>query len=178
MAQMGRVLNSDAIRSLMCFACNGIFTFVKQWSCMHERFHPDADDNNKQTEFANSDKHSEIKMYTVQETLLRWLDRNREAFYDNFHLGRFKQRYASDSCADGNPFRNCKDFSDDQWEWRRQLLLPNGGYEILLCNPEDVQCTQTHARHHLCKQCLIPLCHHCTEAAWTAKYNYRIPMVR
>ena len=92
MAQMGGVLNSDTIRSLMCFACNGIFTFVKQWSCMHERFHPDANDNNKQTEFANSDKHSEIKMYTAQETLLRWLDRNREAFYDNFHLGRFKQR--------------------------------------------------------------------------------------
>jgi len=178
LALMQRAINSRTVCSAMCFACTGIHTFVEKWSKMHQECVEDASgDIDRSSIFRNRHVHSEISWHTVRDTLLRWSREQTQAFLDNFQLKRYRDRYASNSSPDGNPFLHCQELLEgNSWEWQRELLLPQGGVQVLLCCPEDVRCEKAHAKHQLCPECLIPICKTCHLAAWSQKCNYRIPM--
>ena len=124
--------------------------------------------------------HVGIRYLEVRFSLWEWARRDAEAFVDNFHMLRFKGRYASDAQPDGNPFQHSTELDEDNNEWQRRLLMPpDGGAPMaLLCCPEDVERSRwcTHPADELCGRCRIPICDTCARYAWTSTYDGRIPM--
>jgi len=149
-----KVCNSDTVQSLICFACNQVHVSVAGWS---RSFAMENSEDWKPGWNCNPIQHHEAK-----HTLYHAQAQNPEIFACNFQLSTFHERFASDGHVDGNPFANCSDFSKDNWEWRRKLLLP-GANPILLCSPEDVRTTKVcrHGPTDICESCLIPLCQEC-----------------
>ena len=104
-----------------------------------------------------------------------------EAFNLNFSMELFKQRYASNDHADGNPFLNSTELTDSNFEWQAILHCEDGnGIPVrVLCCPEDIQrgAKCKHPAHELCGYCRVPICTTCQAHAWSAKHKHSIPMV-
>ena len=180
---MARVMNDDTVKGLICFSCATISPYVKSWS--YKTMTSDM-------WMGNSTSESPIKMYKVQNTLLKWLKETEQAFLDNFHFDTWKGRYASNNSPAGNPFVHCDAVvRDDNAEWTRFLKLPHKSQDEqqsadhprlrLLCCPEDIcqnhrDCAK-HRSDEICEHCEVPICRSCMRWVRSAKFGYRIPMV-
>ena len=111
---------------------------------------------------------ADISMLTVRETLLKLEAEDTNMFMLNCALERFRQRYAPEGDAKGDPFKNAEELRPGNPEWQRVLLLPHKGQRRvpLLCCPEDVERDPscTHDDTELCERCKIPLCARCRGA--------------
>jgi len=158
-----RVAGSDNIQSLMCFCCNQIHTRVSSWERMCSK---------------NPDRRSEIQMYDVKDSLLRLAENDWEAFCLNFSCDLFRDRYATDDAAEGNPFKDAEELRDGNYEWRRRVLVDKARIFEVLCCPEDCEKTDRckHPDGQLCKFCRIPLCWQCAEKITKEHGDKSIPM--
>ena len=97
-----RLCNSDTVHSLVCVACGQIHTCVNSWK-------------RKWSEStwlsSNESLLPAIQYRSVASTLLKMMRVNKDVFSRSFELNRFLERFANDAHPDGNPFRNCQDFS-------------------------------------------------------------------
>ncbi len=150
-----KLCNSDTVQALICFACAQIHVSVASWTKQY---------NETALWKSCGEKPSAIQRHTVEHSLYRMRAASLDAFRLNFELSTFRDRFASDAHIDGNPFSSCPDLSDDNWEWKRKLLLPDNAEDVtILCCPEDVRRTRgcKHAQHELCGNCEVPLCRTC-----------------
>ena len=135
--------NSDRIRSLICFCCAQIHT---SWI------------GNDVTKFLHHFPRTEIGLFQAN-ALFRAMKQSGETFKFAFEEHSFREQYmAPGSALSRDPY-----LTTTSWEWRQTLLLPDERRVKIICCPEDVhRCTpDTHARHEVCKDCAIPLCHRC-----------------
>ena len=170
LALCAKALNTGSVEALVCFACATVGARVEQWSSMYSS-----------QIFRCFKSHAAVKHYSVESSLWKWLELDGgEAFCDNFHLLRFKERYASGDQEGGNPFQQCADLEAGQTEWQQRLLLPRAGLRPipLLCCPEDVVRTPRckHPDNLLCQHCHVPICSSCWHYSWSARHSHRIPM--
>ena len=160
LAWIVRIMKSENIESLICFACAQVRTHVAFWDKMHEKSSTDPDYGHLGHLSA-----SEIKLHTVQASLLQMEASDTEAFQLNFCRNYYKDRYAQSDGVRNNPLENAAELQDGAYEWQRRLLHRGGSENALdiLCCPEDVRRSETckHASNELCKKCSIPLCSSC-----------------
>ena len=92
----------------------------------------------------------------------------------------YKQRYASNDHADGNPFLNTTELADNDPEWQALLQCEDDRSKLIriLCCPEDIERGPKcgHPKDVLCGSCRIPICESCMKHAWLSKYNHSTPM--
>ena len=119
-------------------------------------------------------------MISVEKSLWWMYKKDPDAFVDNFGMDMFKQRYAGDRGGDKvNPFQNATHFDKDNYEWQRELVLPDGKTSMrILCCPEDATLGSRckHPSHVLCQNCRVPICQDCWWKSRSEKYEHRIPM--
>jgi hypothetical protein len=160
-----KLARSENLQALICFGCAQLHTWVRCWQ------------GTKKTQFQS---HGNIRMKSVQGSLLSLENKNPELFMRAFSVEGFKARYARDDAPGGNPFANDDVLSSDCWEWRRRLLLPSKDQHVdILCCPEDVERSKhciAHEDFELCHGCRIPLCS-CCEKHLFAKKASMPPMI-
>ena len=143
LAMLQQVMNSESTKSLVCFVCAQIHTYLEV----------DAPGN------------WQIKYHSAAIFEHLEADSEKRGFLgQNCSLQEFIQRYARGSREQGNVFQNAPEFTETDWEWKRVFLWSRQGKPplLLLCCPEDVaHCGRDHARHALCRRCEVPLCFHC-----------------
>eukprot|EP00973_Karenia_brevis_P095213 12426289-Karenia_brevis.AAC.1 len=94
---MYKALSSDTVKAYSCFACANVKTYVRKWAKFHRH------DDGWQTNFVQA----EMLLLPVKYSLWKWFARNPRGFQGDFSMPLFKERYASNRCAGGNPFLHC-----------------------------------------------------------------------
>ena len=92
LALLQRVHNSDTIKSLVCFVCGQIRTYMK-----HERHH------------------WEIR-YHAGALFEKLMKEDMEFLNLNCSLGEFRKNYARGSKDEGNVFADAPEFAENSWE--------------------------------------------------------------
>ncbi len=149
-----RACNSETVRSLICFVCAQVKTYVARLKANWDIKYHDGSIFNR--------AHAKGNLSL------------------NCSLTYFKDRYARHDGPDGNPFQHVPELAEDCWEWRRIFLLAGAraGTMEMLCCPEDVEhCGGKHDPHHICQNCLVPVCKTCyTYLCLSHQQNAGIPM--
>ena len=205
--QVLRLLNGilSGVRSMMCFGCAQIQAHVPLWEKMYEPgqhgghvYHAKQRGSRQSSVAATAEvveestwnehhqashvSQSMIQMYSIEDSLERFYNRNNDSFRQHFNWEAFKSKYCSDDAPGGNPFRNSRVLEDDAGEWIQEVRFSStddtSSGQKLLCCPEDViRCkTCTRKKQELCRKCKIPLCRECA-ACVVKKKTSSIPMV-
>ncbi len=160
---MTKLLSSKTVEGLVCFTCANVRTNVKSW----------ANITGSKDSACRIPTWSDIKYYAVEDSLWIWMKLFPKASLLNFSLEAFKERYASNTHADGNPFLYSTGLDDDNFEWQALLLCEDRTLTPIrtLCCPEDIQRSAkcSHPPHVLCGSCRIPICRNCFTKAWNSK---------
>ena len=77
----------------------------------------------------------------------------------NVDFAEFMSRYAAPNSQ--SPLRGHPHLAGDCWMWRRRLEATFYKGRVILCCPEDVQCSAQHSEEILCGRCCFPLCKEC-----------------
>mgnify|MGYP005676530665 CR=1 FL=1 len=139
-----QVFREDNIQVLMCFLC----------ACKEIAY--DGYDK-----FGSPVRKGNIAFRSNKDILHQILCGNKEdsnaeeAWEYNLSAKRFKNRFGSAVSTDPG-------MQNDSFEWFRRVRR-HGGYESILCCPEDVQTSKqcSHNSTSVCKHCLIPICNEC-----------------
>ena len=151
------------VHSLICFVCAQIYTCCTGVSEPHCEYRGEPKDSWEHHWYPPPDKQvTEIRYYSVRQSLSNWHSMHPESFLEHFSLPRFREKYCTGSTHDIT-FPELVEASAC-WEWKRKVKLPHaqGEHLVLLCCPEDVkECGGKHQVGELCDKCMIPLCHSC-----------------
>ena len=60
---------------------------------------------------------SMIKMYSIEQSLEKFYNRNNDSFRQRFNREAFKSKYCSEDAPGGSPFRSSRVLEDDAGEW-------------------------------------------------------------
>ena len=159
-SQVAEAVHSDNIKSYMCLCCAQIRTYVRNWECAYDcsdTLYEGSGAPPRRQRWCSWETRADIRMISVEKSLWWMFKKDPDAFVDNFGMDLFKQRYARDLAGNTvNPFLNATHFDEDNYEWQRKLLLPDGKASMrILCCPEDAtlgtRCK--HASHVLCGNC-------------------------
>ena len=173
LALVSRLANSSTIQSLVCFCCAQVRTHVRPWDKMYDCGQRGVGGRHTGHKYSRGD----IRMYTVEESLHAYQERDSDGFLRDFSRDRFRHVYGAERPGDGNPFENAPELDDGQTEWLRVLDV-SGVSVVLLGCPEDTKRCQGCCHKpegEICKRCQIPLCDTCARVI-VRKVSDDIPM--
>ena len=143
---LARVVDSDSVKSLICFSCAQVRTYCRVWE---------------------KDGLSEIRYYKaakLEELEARERDGGEKTFTRNFSLPFYIRSYGVPGFDRAR--REEPNFEEAVWqnfEWKRKFLFSDAtkpAHEVLCC-PEHVRRTNKCKRHgdtELCSNCEVPFC--------------------
>ena len=129
LTQAAEALHSDNIKSYICLCCAQIRTYVRNWECAY-----DVWDKERCERWESQSKYTYIQKRSVEASLWKLYKEHPDAFVQNFCMATFKGQYVEGRLRSGiNPFLNANDFDPDNYEWQRELQLPDdkGSMRIL-----------------------------------------------